>query len=508
MSSEENSIEEIDNEFVVGPAYALMIGISKYSNGQQPNETLQAQNFTILKYAEKDARDFATFLEDKGFYDCNVRYLYDAEATRTNIITELDELARRCTTGDPDPLVIVYFSGHGWPSPDGKRNYLVPYDARRDKLAGTAIDNEEFSKWLSDVPTNRLIVFIDACHSGDIGVEGRKGTATTYSHAGLGEGAGRYLIASCSANEQSYEDEGNGIFTKNLLMLLRGETNDIQEEEIKTTNLIEPLSRRVQHAAYEKYQRNQTLTQTVDQGQGITLAINKRVRLERKQKQTQAKKEALDFLDVITVGIRRTDSKAKTILVFRLRRYVETGKRDAGYDELYSYFDENFSLWVEKRAIPLEVCVGYLIEIHDGVLNAPPPPPPEENSQLPAKGADNFVPSATPSVLPVKVTAPQPMAPPSTGQELRQFSSEDQEYILKDIITKLAYYNDAKPLIEELSRPVSEGAFVRLIHLARLKKENDQQLSVILDDIVSRFQEKWQQSPVVAAATVSDLRFS
>src|SRR5262249_56933717 len=94
------------------------------------------------------------------------------------------------------PLVIVYFSGHGWTDDDDKC-YLVPHEAQRDQLFETAIAHQEFNSLLEEVSTNKLVVFLDACHAGAFGgveTEGAKGEAAGGKEdefRGLGGGAGQ-----------------------------------------------------------------------------------------------------------------------------------------------------------------------------------------------------------------------------------------------------------------------------------------------------------------------------
>ncbi|HEV7398064.1 MAG TPA: caspase family protein [Pyrinomonadaceae bacterium] len=500
--------EEILDKFYDGPCHALVIGISEYP---QPPAAKEGEHFTPLKHAAKDAEDFANFLLSNGVITYNVKALRNSEASRENIYTELAGLAERCANGAANPLVIVFFSGHGCASLDGTRNYLVPHDARRDRLPATAIRNDEFSRMLAEVPTDRMVVFIDACNSGDIGMEGAKGAeaaAVLYSHEGLGEGAGRYFFASCSPKEQSYEDVDNGIFTGNLLLLLKGETDDIPSEEINTSNLIDPLSERVKKRALEKYDRNQTVTHSVREGQGILLAINKRVRAARIQKSFEVIESKKKFLAALERGILTSDSKTKRMLYQKLLRYVTDAHRDRGCDSLYELFDENFGLW-EQGVRSLEEWVEYLLKEHERIQTAPLPPPSDVQAQEPAKGGDAFVLSAGQNVLTANKATSTPVAPQPAGtEEQRQISLDDQAYILKDIIGRAAYYSDAKPLIDVLTKPVVESVFVMRIHQARLKKKDDEALSSILDVIVERFQECWGRSAVLASATVSDVRFA
>src|ERR1041385_9173529 len=161
--------EEFSNVFFQQPAFALVIGISKYEQGvdlpEEGDVQLRPEQFPNLKLAAKDARDFADFLKKNGFLPPNVRSLIDGEANLDSIKTEFNDLKERCiASGDEDPLVIIYFAGHGWVH--GDEHYLVPWDAQRDKLYKPGLSNEEFSTLLGRLPTKKLAVFIDACHAG------------------------------------------------------------------------------------------------------------------------------------------------------------------------------------------------------------------------------------------------------------------------------------------------------------------------------------------------------
>src|SRR5262245_27975112 len=103
--------EQYSAVFFQGPAFALVIGISKYDHGQLPDDEkkLDDKNFRYLKVAAKDARDFAEFLETHGFRPGCVTLLPDEQATSRNIKDHFWTLAQRCKDRDtPNPLVIVY----------------------------------------------------------------------------------------------------------------------------------------------------------------------------------------------------------------------------------------------------------------------------------------------------------------------------------------------------------------------------------------------------------------
>ena len=110
----------------LGRSWFLGIGIDHY------------QHFPNLNNAVKDVKDVLTVL--KADYDLepeNVITLFDEQATRSRIITELDQLKRRLRSANKDQLqdkLIIYFSGHGHLDEDGK-GFWIPTDASKDSTA-------------------------------------------------------------------------------------------------------------------------------------------------------------------------------------------------------------------------------------------------------------------------------------------------------------------------------------------------------------------------------------
>lgn len=337
--------------FYSGPAYALVIGISDYAHEGEPGQKLEDPQFPKLKVAHNDARDFAHFLNNSKFPKYNsVRLLINEEATLSNIKEEFEILRKSCKqTGVENPLVIVYFSGHGWADKDG-RHYLIPYEAERNKLYSTALLNRDFSLCLDDLGTNRLVVFIDACQAGTIGEEGVKGTYDY--HKDLGPSEGRYVIASCGPMQNSYEwkEKENSIFTGRLLQLLNFETDDFDKldySEIDIADLYPALRQKVVATAHEEYGADQEPASEIKERTGIVLAINERVK-DRKQKESD---EVIvrRFLDLICAAIMRTTrSVSKTTIKVRLTNYVVKQKRMTGFDDFYSLFDEQLEEWKDS----------------------------------------------------------------------------------------------------------------------------------------------------------------
>src|SRR6185436_10129821 len=98
--------------------FALLIGIEK----------TKGEGFRPLRYAVKDANDFAAALKDptQGHFD-DVTVVTSAEGTtRAGLLSAVAELARKANRADD--VVVVYVSAHGTLARDDRgvlRRYLV-----------------------------------------------------------------------------------------------------------------------------------------------------------------------------------------------------------------------------------------------------------------------------------------------------------------------------------------------------------------------------------------------
>ncbi|MBP7861291.1 tetratricopeptide repeat protein [bacterium] len=192
--------------------WALVVGISDFKDGSIPK----------LKYSAKDARDFREFLIKKAnFSPDHIRLLVNQDATRMRIMTELgDKFLPRVV--QPDDLVVLYFSSHGSPSSADFRdkNYFIAYDSEKTNLFASGIELQELMKVIKGrVDTNRVIVILDACHSGGADANAKSTEAVANFDASELIGDGQLVICSSESSERSYESKRyqNGVFTKALM---------------------------------------------------------------------------------------------------------------------------------------------------------------------------------------------------------------------------------------------------------------------------------------------------
>lgn len=200
--------------------HALVVGVGSFQDSRIPT----------LRYAAKDARDFARALvEQSGFAPGSVRLLVDQLATRAGILGQLQEMI---TGTGPDDLAVLYFSSHGSPRQEAKGlggiGYLVTYDTNLDRLWLDALEYQSLSEKVSLVPARRIVTFLDSCYSGQVQPPGAK---QLFVEAGIDEktaqqflsGEGTFLVTSSRADQRSWESDElkNSFFTYYIIEAMK-----------------------------------------------------------------------------------------------------------------------------------------------------------------------------------------------------------------------------------------------------------------------------------------------
>ncbi len=225
-----------------GDLYAVVVGVSKYRDPRVQQ----------LKVSDKDARDFAEFLNgQKGlFRKVHIALLVNEEATRTQVERELYYKLRRAKKDD---TVIVFLSGHGADDPNTPGEFFfLTYDADPDYLAASALHMNR--QWfLSKLDSKRVVLIADACHAGGFATQGLKALPPSmYKFAQLiRESEGRVFISSSRPDEYSRERPatGNSLFTYHMLQGLRGEADANKDEIITLSEMYEYVYDKVKEAS-------------------------------------------------------------------------------------------------------------------------------------------------------------------------------------------------------------------------------------------------------------------
>ncbi len=226
--------------------YALVIGVANYPNVRPlPNSVLD------------DARAISAMLQraDRaGYPQQNVRLLLDKDATKANILSGLSWLA---SSVQPDSTAVVYYSGHGGLFTDAtnKGNYLIPYDTRLNAVKQTAISSDELTQALRAISSSRVVVMLDACHSGGTGepkeldpdIAIYKGGLEEAAYDQLKQGSGRVVIASSRSSEVSWvlPNAKNSLFTQCVLEAMDGQAKQQGDGMLRIFDLVNYLFEQV-----------------------------------------------------------------------------------------------------------------------------------------------------------------------------------------------------------------------------------------------------------------------
>ncbi|UEM24359.1 caspase family protein (plasmid) [Skermanella mucosa] len=235
--------------FPVG--HALVVSIANY-RGVTP----------LPEAVLNDARDVSALLTSPdhcGYDSRNVSTLLDSEVTLEALRAGLASLAARAEAED---TVVIFFSGHGalLGDPADPTSVLIPFDANWRDPAGTTLSEAEFTTALARISAKRLVVLLDACHSGGAGSLKRVADpdvpALGFSEKTLNRlatGTGRVLIASSRAEETSLVFRGarNSLFTQHLLDALRGTARTHGDGVIRVFEVFNHVAVKVRHGSQD-----------------------------------------------------------------------------------------------------------------------------------------------------------------------------------------------------------------------------------------------------------------
>jgi uncharacterized caspase-like protein len=244
--------------------WAVVIGISTFKD-----------NSINLKYSKKDAEDFSNYLtHEANFAPDHVHVLFNENATLENIKSEIgDKFLPRVV--NPDDLVVVYLSSHGSSSKVdiGGANFFVAYNTDKNNLFATGLDMAELSAMLKKrVRSDRVLVVLDACHSGAIPLPGAKGLfrVSNFSAEEIAQGSGQLVICSSDPSQVSWESKRypNGVFTHCLIESLRKNGNDTKLHDAYAT-LKDEVNNEVQH---DRGEQQQPMLKSTWDGDDLVLA--------------------------------------------------------------------------------------------------------------------------------------------------------------------------------------------------------------------------------------------
>lgn len=150
----------------------ISVGVASYKNSA----------FDLM-YSRKDAVELASAYEamqqkSGGVFEKIV--LLDSAATRENILN----VRKRLLNTKPNDRVVLFFAGHGLL--DEKSDwYFATYDTDFENPSTRGLAYTAIEELLDGIPSRRRIVFMDACHSGEVDKDAPIQTAESTQTTGI-----------------------------------------------------------------------------------------------------------------------------------------------------------------------------------------------------------------------------------------------------------------------------------------------------------------------------------
>jgi hypothetical protein len=258
---------------------ALVVGISIFKDSK----------INPLGFSANDAQTFSDTLKNACRFDY-VKTLINGQATRYQIQTEINNLAKMATAED---LVVIYLATHGSPEnlDTAGINYIVTHDTEVENLYPTAYKMDDLLNDIEKrIAAERVVAFIDTCYSGatfKVPPPGWNAKSRTLTNPTMGmstdalqsrfgqtsrglkvaptsggnsskapQGIGRVIIAASRQDERSWESERlqHGYFTFYLIESLK------RPGRISIEELFEQISAEVPKAVMQDTKARQTPT--------------------------------------------------------------------------------------------------------------------------------------------------------------------------------------------------------------------------------------------------------
>ena len=186
-----------------------------------------------LDYAVEDAHDVAEALENSQktssgkatlYADVKLQYLHDETAGRSEILDAMKAMAQTMHRSDSgEDVAVILFSGHG-EMIEGQF-YLIPYGFDVANMETSAVSADEFARKVKAIAERgKVLLLLDACHSGAIGPGGIPGNADTSVLRNAVDSDNVSVLTSSTKDELSQELPAwrHGAFTQAFLDSLEG----------------------------------------------------------------------------------------------------------------------------------------------------------------------------------------------------------------------------------------------------------------------------------------------
>lgn len=233
--------------------YVVSIGISNF----------RKQEYNLV-YADDDAKGMHktfTIPENKKlFKNIYSKLLVNEQATRAGIIKSFQWLRKNATAKD---LVVLFIASHGFN--EDNNFYILPHDGDPDELLITGVNWSALAITLSRLACRKM-VFVDACHSAQLGEDLVKKRGSSISDIRKAQQIlkrkeyGTVLFSAASKAESSLEAPKwkHGAFTLAVMEALQGKADKngdgivyLSELNLYTLERVKELTEGKQHPSLQ-----------------------------------------------------------------------------------------------------------------------------------------------------------------------------------------------------------------------------------------------------------------
>lgn len=153
-SSFKEGFQALSREKETAPdLYVIAIGASKFK-----------QNEFDLDYAEKDARDISdNFRHHRKFGEIKTELLVNEQVTVENVV----QLRKFMEPAGVNDVILLFAAGHGLLD-TALNYYFASHDVDFNDPSSRGIPYETFDELMDQTKSRRKVMFLDACHSGEI----------------------------------------------------------------------------------------------------------------------------------------------------------------------------------------------------------------------------------------------------------------------------------------------------------------------------------------------------
>lgn len=286
-----------------GVGHGVLIGVANYHHIRKLpsvviNDVIQVNNIlTDSQYCGYDAE--------------NIQILLDNDATLENIRASLDKII---FDSAEDDSVFIYFSGHGGTFKTPRiYSAILPVNFSKTNIEKSCFSDAEFSATLKRIKAKKILVILDACHSGGAidfkdSDDELQYKFTDKSTDLISHGIGRVIIASSREDEVSMilNGDGNSTFTKHFLDAMKGNCKTDGDGIIRVFDLFHHVSNTVNSDVY-KYtegkheQHPQFKADNLEDNFPIALDKGGQLNGEMKQEPTTSEKNNPDWKALVKI---------------------------------------------------------------------------------------------------------------------------------------------------------------------------------------------------------------